>query len=50
MEVVNGDSMNVKMGDGSVKKIFLASVRPPRAAPAGAEGDKEDPRKKIRER
>ncbi|KAG1653353.1 Nuclease domain-containing protein 1 [Nymphon striatum] len=32
MEIVNADAMVVKMPDGSSKKIFLASIRPPRSA------------------
>jgi staphylococcal nuclease domain-containing protein 1 len=30
IECVNGDALNVKLADGTVKKIFLASIRPPR--------------------
>ena len=30
VEVVNGDALNVKLADNTVKKIFLSSVRPPR--------------------
>nr|CAG4651604.1 EOG090X01F7 [Triops cancriformis] len=30
VEVVNADAMVVKMNDGTYKKIFLASIRPPR--------------------
>jgi endonuclease YncB( thermonuclease family) len=30
VEVVNGDALMVKTADGMVKKIFLASIRPPR--------------------
>nr|CAG4649952.1 EOG090X01F7 [Sida crystallina] len=30
VEIVNADALNVKMPDGSVKKIFLASIRPPK--------------------
>lgn len=30
VEVINGDAMIVKLADGSSKKIFLASIRPPR--------------------
>jgi len=30
VEVVNGDALVVKRQDGTVKKIFLASIRPPR--------------------
>ncbi|XP_063402953.1 staphylococcal nuclease domain-containing protein 1-like [Mytilus trossulus] len=31
VEIVNGDALVVKMGDGKSKKVFLSSVRPPRA-------------------
>jgi hypothetical protein len=30
MEVVNGDCLVVKTSDGTQRKIFLASIRPPR--------------------
>nr|BAN21254.1 ebna2 binding protein P100 [Riptortus pedestris] len=30
VEVVNGDALMVKLPNGTVKKIFLASIRPPR--------------------
>jgi len=30
VEVVNGDGLMVKTADGTVKKVFLASIRPPR--------------------
>ncbi|KFM78204.1 Nuclease domain-containing protein 1, partial [Stegodyphus mimosarum] len=30
VEVINADAMVVKLADGSTKKIFLASIRPPR--------------------
>jgi staphylococcal nuclease domain-containing protein 1 len=30
VEVVNGDALMVKTVDGTVKKVFLASIRPPR--------------------
>ncbi|KAG8198549.1 hypothetical protein JTE90_026450 [Oedothorax gibbosus] len=30
VEVINADAMNLKLADGSIKKIFLASLRPPR--------------------
>lgn len=30
MEVVNGDALVVKMPNNTQKKIFLASIRPPR--------------------
>jgi endonuclease YncB( thermonuclease family) len=29
-EVVNGDALMVRTADGTVKKVFLASIRPPR--------------------
>lgn len=32
VEVINGDALQVKLGNGTVKKIFLASIRPPREA------------------
>lgn len=32
IEVLNGDGIVVKLADGSVKKVFLSSVRPPRQA------------------
>lgn len=30
MEVVNGDALIVKTSEGTMKKMFLASLRPPR--------------------
>nr|CAG4638262.1 EOG090X01F7 [Cyclestheria hislopi] len=42
VEIVNGDALNVKLQDGSVKKIFLASIRPPRVG----EDKAADPQKK----
>lgn len=30
VEVVNGDALMVKLPNGTVKKIFLAGIRPPR--------------------
>jgi hypothetical protein len=30
VEIVNADAMMVKTADGTVKKVFLASIRPPR--------------------
>ncbi|GFQ84815.1 staphylococcal nuclease domain-containing protein 1 [Trichonephila clavata] len=30
VEVINADAMVIKLADGSAKKIFLASIRPPR--------------------
>lgn len=42
VEIVNADAMVVKLGNGTLKKIFLASVRPPRPADTPqAEGVKE---------
>jgi len=32
VEVLNGDGIVIKLSDGSHKKIFLSSIRPPRAA------------------
>lgn len=32
VEVLNGDGLVMKLSDGSFKKIFLSSIRPPRAA------------------
>ncbi|XP_049829315.1 staphylococcal nuclease domain-containing protein 1 [Schistocerca gregaria] len=32
VEVMNGDALNVRLPDGKVKKVFLASIRPPRQA------------------
>nr|QBI71273.1 ebna2 binding protein P100 [Eurycantha calcarata] len=31
-EVVNGDALVIKLGEGTLKKVFLASIRPPRSA------------------
>jgi len=43
IEVVNGDALKVRLADGTVKKIFLASIRPPRqeASGDGATRDKQ---------
>ena len=30
VEVLNGDGLIIKLNDGSFKKIFLSSIRPPR--------------------
>jgi staphylococcal nuclease domain-containing protein 1 len=30
IECINADALSVKMADGTVKKVFLASIRPPR--------------------
>ncbi|CAH1997114.1 unnamed protein product [Acanthoscelides obtectus] len=39
MEINNGDALVVKLPDGKLKKIFLASVRPPREAGRGNDDD-----------
>ncbi|KAK7107596.1 staphylococcal nuclease domain-containing protein 1-like [Littorina saxatilis] len=39
VEVVNGDGLVLKIGDTTFKKIFLASIRPPRLQPAEAGTD-----------
>ncbi|VEN51950.1 unnamed protein product [Callosobruchus maculatus] len=39
MEINNGDALVVKLPDGRQKKIFLASVRPPREAGRGNDDD-----------
>lgn len=38
-EVFNGDALNVKSTTGSVKKVFLSSIRPPREAGRVADED-----------
>ncbi|CAL8131754.1 unnamed protein product [Orchesella dallaii] len=43
-ECVNADALVVRLTDGSLKKIFLASIRPPRPSEQG--GDKEKPKGK----
>ncbi|PNF41236.1 hypothetical protein B7P43_G01504 [Cryptotermes secundus] len=42
-EVVNGDALMVKTADGTVKKIFLASIRPPREQRTTEEKPNEPP-------
>ncbi|XP_046665431.1 staphylococcal nuclease domain-containing protein 1 [Homalodisca vitripennis] len=32
MEIVNGDALMIKLPSGQIKKVFLASIRPPRDA------------------
>ena len=32
VEVLNGDGVMVKLGDNTIKKVFLSSIRPPRTA------------------
>lgn len=42
IECVNGDALVVRTSDGTVKKIFIASIRPPRPGGMGeGEADKE---------
>ncbi|XP_059613411.1 staphylococcal nuclease domain-containing protein 1 [Phlebotomus argentipes] len=49
MEVYNGDALSVKSSSGAVKKVFLASIRPPReAARVAGEDGKVPPRSKNR--
>ncbi|XP_030753895.1 staphylococcal nuclease domain-containing protein 1 [Sitophilus oryzae] len=40
IEVVNGDALQLKLANGEVKKVFLASIRPPREP--GKAGPDED--------
>lgn len=35
IEIVNGDALMVRTADGTVKKVFLASIRPPREQRSG---------------
>lgn len=49
MEISGGDSMIVK-ASGAQRKIFLASIRPPRQSQPVDSENADDPRKKIRER
>ncbi|KAJ8736999.1 hypothetical protein PYW07_000270 [Mythimna separata] len=46
MEVVNGDALVVKMPNNTQKKIFLASIRPPREKNSPDEEGKTSPRPK----
>ncbi|ODN01371.1 nuclease domain-containing protein 1, partial [Orchesella cincta] len=41
-ECVNADALVVRLADGSLKKIFLASIRPPRPSEQGEKGEKEE--------
>ncbi|XP_066153595.1 staphylococcal nuclease domain-containing protein 1 [Euwallacea fornicatus] len=43
VEVVNGDALQLKLSNGTVKKVFLASIRPPREAGRGAQDDEGKP-------
>ncbi|XP_034839176.1 staphylococcal nuclease domain-containing protein 1 [Maniola hyperantus] len=46
MEVVNGDALVVKLPNNTTKKIFLASIRPPREKNSPDEEVKQSPRPK----
>jgi staphylococcal nuclease domain-containing protein 1 len=50
VEIVNGDSLIVKMGDGSFNKIFLSSIRPPRPMDSTDTENirKRDPKARVR--
>lgn len=48
VEILNGDGMMVKLADGSVRKIFLASVRSPRPREAASEDRPRDARVRPR--
>lgn len=50
MEVVNSDSLVLKLGDGSYKKCFLASVRPPKIDSIAASEDNKSLRPAARSR
>jgi len=50
VEVVNSDSLVLKLGDGSYKKCFLASVRPPRLEAVAASEDSKGLRPAARSR
>ncbi|KAL1502357.1 hypothetical protein ABEB36_007507 [Hypothenemus hampei] len=43
VEVINGDALQLKLPDGSFKKVFLASIRPPREAGRPAQDDEGKP-------
>lgn len=44
VEIVNGDAMVVKMDNASYKKVFLASIRPPRQQDVAAAGSGDAPK------
>ncbi|CAH2035335.1 unnamed protein product, partial [Iphiclides podalirius] len=46
MEVINGDALVVKLSNNTHKKIFLASIRPPREKNSPDEDGKQSPRPK----
>ncbi|KAG6452178.1 staphylococcal nuclease domain-containing protein 1 [Manduca sexta] len=46
LEVINGDALMVKLPNNKYKKIFLASIRPPREKNNGDEETKNSPRPK----
>jgi len=47
VECINADALNVRLADGTVKKIFFASIRPPRQEEAKKDGapDGKEPKK-----
>lgn len=48
VEVVNGDALMIKVGQGDVRKIFLSSIRPPRdVKPAEESKEAAAPKPKI---
>ncbi|XP_014370045.2 staphylococcal nuclease domain-containing protein 1 [Papilio machaon] len=47
LEIVNGDALMIKLSNGTYKKIFLASIRPPREKNNGPDEEgKQSPRPK----
>ena len=43
IEVLNGDGMILKMTDGSIKKVFLSSIRSPRTIDTAPKDNKDTP-------
>lgn len=39
VEVINGDALTLKLGNGQLKKVFLSSIRPPKETGRGADED-----------
>ncbi|XP_067676667.1 staphylococcal nuclease domain-containing protein 1-like [Haliotis asinina] len=49
VEVVNGDALVVKIGDSTMKKVFLSSIRPPRQTQESAgDGAKDSSNRRVR--